>query len=184
MPHYRRNFLPGGLFFFTVVTDGRRPILGSEHAVGQLREAVRETKQRHPFDLIASVILPDHLHMIWALPAGDAHFDRRWSGIKANFSRAWLASGGEEQSVSAGRRRDRRRGVWQPRFIEHTLRDESDLQQHVDYIHWNPVKHGYVDHPVEWPYSSIHRYLRRGWLPKKWVDTPPNGDVAEDLLEP
>ena len=154
MPNFRRNFVKGGTFFFTVVTYRRHPVFADPHAVELLRQSVRETRHHLPFDIVASVVLPDHLHMIWALPAGDCRFDHRWSSIKQNFTRRWITQGHKDQAVTSAESSESRRGVWQPRFIEHTTRDEFDLRHHVDYIHFNPVKHGYADRPSDWPYSS------------------------------
>jgi putative transposase len=105
---------------------------------------MREECQQSPFTTVAIVLLPDHLHVMWTLPVGDADYPRRWRAIKARFTSEWLGSGGQELRVTRGYQRQRRRGVWQPRFMEHTIRDEQDLHNHVDYLHYNPVKHGYV----------------------------------------
>ena len=173
VPNYRRNLQPGGTFFFTVVTAHRVPIFKDPSRVELLQQAVRQTKRLHPFDMVAWVVLPDHLHMIWTLPPGDARYDRRWSAIKGNFSRAYLAAGGTEQPISPGKRHKRRRGVWQSRYLEHTLRDEDDLEAHVHYIHLNPVKHGHADRPTDWPHSSLHTYLTRGLIPPYWNNPAP-----------
>lgn len=168
MADYRRNYRPGGTFFFTLVTEQRRAILAAPAAVGILRRAVRDELRARPFRIDAAVVLPDHLHMIWTLPRDDSDYSVRWGAIKAAFTRAWLGRGGEEAMVSEARRRQGYRGVWQRRFLEHTCRDEEDYADHVDYIHFNPVKHGLVDRPADWPYSSIHAYIRRGVLPTDW----------------
>ncbi|MBB6428769.1 REP-associated tyrosine transposase [Algisphaera agarilytica] len=189
MPNFRRNFVEGGTFFFTVVTGRRLPIFADPGAVDLLRDAIRETKECLPFEIVASAILPDHLHMIWALPTGDSRFDRRWSSIKRNFTERWLSRNAVENEISVSRQRERRRGVWQPRYIEHTLRDEADLENHVGYIHFNPVKHGYVKQPIDWPYSSLHRYVERGWLTPDWgcgLNDPDQiqQNIDIDLLDP
>ena len=144
MPDFRRYFVPGGTYFFTLVTAGRRPLFGHEEARTLLGKIVREECKRAPFETVAIVLLPDHLHAIWTLPPGDDDYARRWQAIKAKFTVHWLASGGAEGEVTPGYRRQRRRGVWQPRFMEHTIRDEQDLHHHADYIHYNPVKHGHA----------------------------------------
>ncbi len=172
MPDYRRNYVPGGTYFFTVVTAGRRPVFASATAVALLRDAVRGQQRIRPFRIMAAVVLPDHLHMIWVLPAGDSDYSIRWSAIKAAFTKAWLESGGIEGPITSSNRRDGRRGVWQSRFIEHTCRDPRDLNHHIDYIHYNPVKHGYVTRPSDWPYSSIHRFITDGTLPADWGALP------------
>ena len=139
MTNYRRNFLGGGTFFFTVNLADRRSCLLTTH-IDLLRQAFRDVRRRHPFEIEAVVILPDHLHAVWTLPEGDADFALRWRQIKAGFSRA--LPGGE--SVSSSRTGKGERGVWQRRYWEHTVRDEKDFARHVDYIHFNPVKHGHV----------------------------------------
>jgi len=106
--------------------------------------------------------------MIWTLPKADADYSGRWSKIKSQFTRQWLVMGGTEASPSQGKRRDDRRGVWQPKFIEHTIRDEDDFIHHVEYIHYNPVKHGYVQCPKDWPWSSFRRYVKQGVYPLDW----------------
>jgi len=170
MTGYRRNFVPGGSFFFTVNLAERRLRLLTEH-VGRLRAAFRDIRSRHSFAIEAIVVLPDHLHAIWSLPEGDADFAVRWRLIKAAFSRGLPAG----ERISASRAAKGERGIWQRRYWEHTLRDERDFARHVDYIHFNPVKHGYVARVKDWPYSSFHRMVRLGLYPADWA-----GDVAED----
>ena len=169
MPDYRRAHLPGATYFFTVNLADRRQRLLTEH-VNALRAAFRLARVRHPFAIDAIVILPDHLHTIWTLPDGDADFPTRWRLIKSYFSRALPAT----ETVSVSRTLKAERGIWQRRFWEHAIRDEDDLERHVDYIHFNPVKHGYVAHVREWPHSSFHQYVARGDLPPDW-----GGDMRE-----
>lgn len=183
MPNYRRRFLPGGTYFFTLVTEHRSQFLCQPNARRLLRQAFRKCRQLRPFCIEAIVLLPDHLHTIWTLPHGDDDFATRWSHIKGSFTHAWLKHGGREESVNASRTHHRRRGVWQRRYWEHALRDEADYERHVEYIHYNPVKHGLVKCPSDWPYSSFHRYVSLGqytmdWCcPKKNPPTvPPNFD--------
>jgi putative transposase len=154
---YRRAFQPGGSFFFTVVTAHRRPIFASVIAVDLLRDAFRAVRRQRPFDIDAIVILPDHLHCIWTLPEGDADFMTRWRLLKTWFSK-----------------RAELKNAWQPRYWEHVLRDERDLANHVDYIHYNPVKHGLVGKVIDWPHSSFHRYVALGWCAADW-----GGDAVE-----
>lgn len=156
MTSYRRNSVPGGTYFYTVNLADRRTRLLTDN-IDLLRAAFREVRARHPFTVEAMVVLPDHLHAIWTLPEGDADFAMRWRLIKAAFSRS-LPSG---EPVSRSRAGKNERGIWQRRYWEHTLRDDQDFARHVDYIHHNPVKHGHVDRPEEWSYSSIHRMARR-----------------------
>ncbi|MDB5514655.1 MAG: transposase [Tardiphaga sp.] len=169
MTDYRRNFIDGASFFFTVNLAERRLRLLTEH-IEDLRTAFRETRRRHPFTIDAMVVLPDHLHALWTLPEGDWDFSTRWQLIKSTFLRS-LAPG---ERVSASRAAKGERGVWQRRFWEHTVRDESDLVRHIDYIHINPVKHGLVTRVRDWPYSSFHRMVKLGVLPEDWA-----GDVSD-----
>jgi putative transposase len=163
MTNYRRNVVPGGCYFFTVAIADRRLRLLTDH-VEHLRSAFRDTRMRHPFVVDAIVILPDHLHAIWTLPEGDGDFASRWRLIKSAFSRG-LPRG---ERVSASRVSKAERGIWQRRYWEHVIRDDADLARHVDYIHFNPVKHGLVPRVCDWPHSSFHRYVERGDLPPDW----------------
>lgn len=164
MPDYRRWRVAGGSYFFTVNLLDRRRRLLVEH-VDALRAAFRKVKRDHPFHIDAVVILPEHLHCVWTLPEGDADFSMRWRLIKGEFSRA-LPSEGEKRSAS--RMKHGERGVWQRRFWEHVIRDDRDYAKHVEYVHFNPVKHGLVKRPIDWPHSSIHAYVRRGIVTEDW----------------
>ena len=121
-------------------------------------------KKRRPFKLDAIVVLPEHLHALWTLPEDDGDFATRWILIKAGFSRQ-LPKG---EPCNASRRTKRERGIWQRRYWEHLIRDEEDFKRHVDYIHYNAVKHGHVNRASDWPYSSIHQYIANGTLPENW----------------
>ncbi|HWL30989.1 MAG TPA: transposase [Xanthobacteraceae bacterium] len=171
MTSYRRNFVPGGSFFFTANLQDRRARLFTEH-IGALRVAFRETKMRHPFSIEAIVVLPDHLHTIWSLPEGDSDFATRWRLIKARFSRALPAG----EQISESRIGKGERGIWQRRYWEHTLRDENDFARHADYIHFNPVKHGLSTRVVDWPHSSFHRMVRLGVYPADWAGDAQSGE--------
>jgi putative transposase len=173
MTNYRRNFVPGGSYFFTANLADRRLRLLTEN-IGLLRTAFRNTRRRHRFAIEAIVVLPDHLHAIWTLPQGDADFALRWRLIKSTFSRA-LPRG---EQVSESRLGKGERGIWQRRYWEHTLRDETDFTRHVDYIHFNPVKHGHVTRVKDWPYSSFHRMVRAGVYPEDWA-----GDSEADSAQ-
>jgi putative transposase len=164
MTSYRRNFVPGGSYFFTVNLAGRRLRLLIEH-IELLRNAFRDVKAVHPFAVEATVVLPDHLHALWTLPEGDADFAMRWRLIKAGFSRG-LPRG---ERVSSSRSTKGERGIWQRRYWEHTLRDERDFERHVDYIHFNPVKHGHVRRVSDWPYSTFHQMVKLGIYPEDWA---------------
>ena len=164
MPDYRRNRVPGGTFFFTVnLLDRRSDLLVMQ--IDALREAVRQTRARAPFRIDAWVILPDHMHCLWTLPDGDADFPGRWRAIKTAFSKS-LPTGERRSRVMASRGE---RGIWQRRYWEHTIRDDRDLAVHLDYIHFNPVKHGLAEHPADWPHSSFRRSVARGLYPAGWT---------------
>jgi putative transposase len=173
---YRRANVSGGTFFFTLNLLDRSSRLLIDH-IDLLRDTVRTVRCRHPFELVAMVVLPDHLHAVWVLPPDDCDYPLRWSLIKSGFSRRLMKA----EYISGARRRKRERGIWQRRYWEHQIRDDADLERHVDYIHINPVKHGYVRAPVDWAYSSIHRYIRRGLLPSNWAveDDGPLGGFGE-----
>jgi putative transposase len=176
MVRYRRNFSPGGSFFFTVNLAERRLRLLTEN-IDLLRKAFRDTRARFPFAVDAIVVLPDHLHAIWTLPDGDADFAVRWGLIKAVFSRG-LPRG---ERISPSRAAKNERGIWQRRYWEHTLRNECDFARHMDYIHFNPVKHGFVTRVRDWPYSSFHRMVKLGIYPMDWGGDAiePKGDLGE-----
>lgn len=163
MPDYRRNRVPGGTYFFTVNLRERQSNLLVTH-IAALREAVRKTRTARPFHIDAWVVLPDHMHCVWTLPDGDTDFPGRWRAIKTVFSKS-VALPEQPSGTIAGRDT---RSVWQPRYWEHTMRDERDYAAHVDYTHFNPVKHGYVRHPADWPYSSFHRCVAAGMYPAAW----------------
>jgi len=168
MPNYRRVYIPGGTFFFTVVTENRAPFLCEDRARDILRSSIETCRHKWPMTIDAIVLLPDHLHTIWTLSTDDSDYSRRWAWIKKEFTKAWLAGHGKEQSRSDSRLRNRRRGVWQRRFWEHAIRNDDDLIDHVEYIHYNPIKHGLVKCPHNWPYSSFHRYVAQGVYPQDW----------------
>ncbi len=163
---YRRVFVPGGTYFFTVVTFDRRKIFRDEQNVELLRQCFHRVRQRHPFKVDAAVILPDHFHMLWSLPEEDSDYDTRWRLIKSDFTRSW--EGTNDVPISASRKQKGERAVWQRRYWEHLIRDEADRIRHVEYIHYNPVKHGLVSAPVEWQYSSFHTYVRQGMYSVDW----------------
>lgn len=165
MTEYRRAHVPGTTWFFTVNLAQRRGNRLLVDNIDTLRQAFRYVRARHPFHMDAVVILPDHLHCVWTLPTGDADFAVRWNLLKGHFSRT--LEKGERRSKSRQKRRER--GVWQRRFWEHLLRDQEDFNRHVDYIHWNPVKHGWAPRAHDWPYSSFHRYVTLGVYPEDWA---------------
>jgi len=175
MPNYRRAFVPGGCWFVTVNLLDRRGSLLSDH-VEALRDAVRATRRTYPFRIDAIVVLPDHLHAVWTLPTDDTDFSVRWRLIKARFARA-LPPG---ERLSLARQRRNERGIWQRRFWEHLIRNESDYARHVEYCYINPVKHGLVSRVCDWPHSSFHRDVRAGLFPIDWAgDVDASGEFGE-----
>jgi putative transposase len=160
---YRRSGTAGGSYFFTVSLAERNSDVLVRN-IDVLRAVLGHVKNAHPFAVVAMVVLPEHLHAIWRLPPGDANYPMRWSLIKAGFSRR-LNKG---ESIGASRKVRRERGIWQRRYWEHQIRDETDLAHHVDYIHYNPVKHGFVTRPVDWPHSTLHGYIDRKMVSKDW----------------
>jgi putative transposase len=164
MPQYLRASVPGGTFFFTVALLERHLRLLTEH-LDDLRAVFLAAKKRRPFTIEAIVILPDHLHCIWTLPPDDADFSTRWHDIKARFA-TQIPKG---ERLSARRLKKGERGIWQRRFWEHVIRDEGDYERHVDYIHYNPVKHGHVARVADWPYSSFHRFVHCGVYDLAWA---------------
>jgi putative transposase len=162
MPRYVRAKSKGSLFFFTVVLAVRSSNL-LVNEIDRLRQVYRTVQQRRPFETIAICVLPDHVHALWALPEDDDDFFIRWSLIKSGFSR-----GLDPMQRSESKVRKREKGIWQRRYWEHAIRDDADLDRHVDYIHFNPVKHGHVARVADWPHSSFHRYVERGLLATDW----------------
>jgi putative transposase len=175
MPNYRRAWVPGACWFFTAnLLDRRRTLLTDE--IEMLREAIRHTRQRHPFVIDAIVVLPDHIHSIWTLPAGDADFSTRWRLIKIEFSKAIPKT----ERLSKVRRERGERGIWQRRFWEHLVRNDEDYRRHVEYCYINPVKHGLVNRVRDWPFSSFHRDVAAGLFPEDWAG---NCDAAGEFGE-
>jgi REP-associated tyrosine transposase len=172
MVRYRRNFIPGGTYFFTVTLSDRRSQILVDR-IGTLRAAFRSARQKRPFAIDAIVVLPDHLHAIFTLPPGDSDFSGRWRHIKGYFTRHVLVAG-----VPVERHSNNENALWQRRFWEHTIRSEADFARHVDYIHFNPVKHRIVTRLRDWPYSSFHRYVRQGLLADDWA-----GDAGESEIK-
>jgi putative transposase len=166
MPNYRRVFVPGGCWFFTVNLLDRRSTLLTDQIVA-LREAIHDTRQRYPFHIDAVVVLPDHIHALWTLPSDDADFSTRWRLIKWRFARSIP----EGEQLSPARRARGERGIWQRRFWEHLIRNDSDYARHIEYCYINPLKHGLVRRVRDWPFSSFHRDVRSGLFPEDWAGT-------------
>lgn len=172
MPNYRRSY-DGNTWFFTLVTGQRRAILYDDRLRPLLRQTLRTAKERWPFRIDARVLLPDHLHCIWTLPEEDADFSKRWGWIKKEFGKQARSVVGTAHP-SGSRQQKRETGIWQRRFWEHRIRSEADYAAHCDYIHFNPVKHGLVATPSQWPYSTFHRCVEQGSYPMNWGESEPN----------
>jgi len=166
MVHYRRSRSPGATFFFTVALRDRRADTLVRY-VDSLRNAMRHERARRPFTVDAMVVLPDHVHAVWTLPSGDSVYSGRWRSIKSGFVRRLQTQGLAFTANAKGEH-----AVWQRRFWEHQIRDELDLARHVDYIHINPVKHGWAERVADWRWSTFHRYVRLGMLPIDWAAEP------------
>ena len=164
---YRRVNAAGATFFFTLVTERRRPLFREPEAVALLVGAIEKVRSRHPFDIDAYVVLPDHLHTLWTLPDGDANFSTRWRLIKEGFTRGYLKTH-EHPQRSESRRAKGEQSIWQRRFWEHAIRDDADFSAHLDYIHINPVKHGLVTAARDWPYSTFPDWIARGGYDEWW----------------
>ena len=164
MPDYRRNRVPGATYFFTVnLRDRRSGLLVAQ--IDALREAVRDVRRQSPFRIDAWVVLPDHMHCLWTLPVGDSDFPDRWRRIKTGFSKSLPDIG--QRSPAMVRKGER--GIWQRGYWEHTIRDDRDYAAHMDYIHFNPVKHGLAASAGDWPFSSFRRCVAAGLYPAQWV---------------
>ncbi|MGP9675271.1 MULTISPECIES: REP-associated tyrosine transposase [unclassified Halomonas] len=155
MAIYRRAYVPGGSYFFTVVTHSRQPLLADQLNINALGRAFRRVREEQPFVMEAFVLLPDHLHCLWTLPEDDSDYSSRWRDIKKYASKDFLLPSGNPNA-------------WQRGFWEHVIRDENDWQRHIDYIHYNPVKHGWSKAPRDWKWSSFHQYVKKGWYESDW----------------
>ena len=180
MTRYRRSKFCGGYYFFTVVTYKRKRFLADDIARDCLRSAWQNVRQNRPFEVTALCLLPDHLHCLWRLPEGDNDYSTRWMLIKKRFTRKYLKAGGYESGQSISREKKRERGIWQRRFWEHQIRDQEDLDKHVDYIHYNPLKHGLVNAVEDWPFSTYHKFVRDGFYQHR-ILTDYDGNFGEDF---
>lgn len=187
MPNYRRTKTKGGTYFFTVVTYRRQKILTLPESRRVLRNAIVDVKKRLPFSIAAWVLLPDHIHCLWTLPRNDSDFSKRWGLIKAKFTKQAKDLLHRYEWMNDSKRMRRESTIWQRRFWEHRIRDEGDSAMHMDYIHYNPVKHGHATAPKNWRWSSFRRYVNSGDYSENWGNSeeqPPDfGDIDEDLLE-
>ena len=172
---YRRVYVKGGSYFFTVIAEKRRNIFTDDN-VKLLRSAFKSVMEKRAFVIDAAVVLPDHLHFIWTLPEHDSDYSTRWRLIKTAFTKQY-----PDKFIvqNVNRNNKKQQDIWQHRGWEHCLRDEWDFQQHVNYIHYNPVKHGLVKRAVDWQYSSIHRYIKSGMLDKHWGEG--EMDFSDDI---
>ena len=168
MPNYRRFYFPGGTYFFTIVTYQRQPIFANSENISRLRKAIANIKKEMPFTIIGGV-LPDHLHFIWQLPPGDTDYSKRIGKMKVLFTQSLPKSEIPRQANSVSRLKHRESNIWQRRFWEHTIRDEQDLENYLNYIHYNPVKHNLVSCPHLWQYSSFHYLLKNQLLDNDWA---------------
>ncbi len=157
MPNYRRTYIPGGTYFFTVTLQDRQSDFLTRY-IDTLRDAVRRVHQTRPFTNDAWCVLPDHLHAIWTLPQYDTDYSGRWREIKKVFSKTVIAMEGLARDAT----------IWQQRFWEHAITSEQDFRNHMDYVHYNPVKHGWVNAVKDWPYSTFHRSVKEGVYPEDW----------------
>jgi putative transposase len=184
MPDYRRCFLPGGTYFFTINTYERRKLFTDADKIDLLRHVLAEVMADRPFTILAGAILTDHMHFLWTLPENDVDYSWRIGRMKYLFTKALGTQPSNE--LSASRWKHRESDVWQRRFWEHTIRDEEDFGHHLDYIHFNPVKHGLAACPHPWPHSSFHKWVERGVYEPNWmcacnggIVTPPKFDMNE-----
>jgi putative transposase len=168
MPNYRRIYIPGGIYFLTLVTYYRRPLFQEPDNIALLRSAIATVQAKKPFKILAAVILPEHIHFVWQLPVNDSDYSQRISRIKVLFTRALKIDDREYREVSASRLKHRESDVWQRRFWEHAIKDEADLERYLDYIHYNAVKHGLVSCPHLWEYSSFAKWVSQGRYPQDW----------------
>ena len=170
MSNYHRLYLPGGSYFFTVVTEQRRPFLCEPPMRAALKNAMAAVRRKHPFHIAGMVLLPDHMHMVWTLPAGDSDYPLRVRLIKSHMTKA---CGVLFVPPPNPRRQHKLCGaLWQHRYWEHALRSEDDFKHHLDYLHWNPVKHGLVQRVVDWPWSTFHAFVEKGIYPVDWCAPP------------
>ncbi|MBN2590797.1 MAG: transposase [Sedimentisphaerales bacterium] len=189
MPEYKRWFSEGGTYFFTIVTYGRKNVFDNPVARNNLRQAITEVQTTHPFEMQGVVLLPNHIHCIWKMTTDD-DYSVRWKMIKTKFTKLWIAGGGIDQNVSLSRRKRGEHGIWQRRFWAHLIRNQKDFARHMDYIHYNPVKHGYVKCPHQWEYSSFHRWVENEIYEPDWMcqcyhvcKTPDFGDINDSVGE-
>ena len=174
MSNYRRAAAKGGSYFFTLVSYQRRNIFCDKAIRLALRQAIKTTQKKYPFNIDAWVLLPNHMHCIWTLPEEDNNFSQRWSLIKRKVSIECAQQYKQQQLLTESKVKHRESTIWQRRFWEHQIRNQQDFNNHLDYIHYNPVKHNYCNSPSQWQYSTIHRYIKVGYYAYNWGEQQPN----------
>lgn len=170
MPQYIRSYTEGATYFFTLVSYNRRKIFCEDDFLKALRNSIKFIQQQYPFEIIAWVQLPDHLHCVWQMTANDTDYSMRWSQIKRLTTQACPQYHLPTHELNHSKVSRNERGIWQRRFFEHQIKNEADFTNCMDYIHYNPVKHGLVERVIDWPYSSFHRYLKVGNYSVDWGD--------------
>jgi len=178
MPEYRRLYTPGSWYFFTVVTYNRQAIFDCDEVWQFLRKSIQIVKRTHPFQIGGFVLLPNHLHVLWELQENDSDFSVRWNLIKSGFTRMYKKGKSPIIERSSSQASKREQTIWQRRFWEHRIRDQQDFFKHMDYIHYNPVKHGYTGSPKDWKWSTFKKYVEQGWYEIDWGECIPS-----DLIE-
>ncbi|HBC46523.1 MAG TPA: transposase [candidate division Zixibacteria bacterium] len=172
MTNYRRDKTPNGLYFFTLVTNGRIHVFENDKSISFLKSAIRNVKQQNPFKIEAIVILPEHLHLIMQLPEDDYNYSMRIAKIKKEFGKKYLKENSISIELSDSENKRNERGIWQRRFWEHRIKSHEDYLAHVNYIHYNPVKHNLVEHITEWKWSTYHKFFKSGFYDKDWGTKP------------
>lgn len=171
MSQYIRSYTKGATYFFTLVSYNRRNILCEDDFLQAFKKSIKQVQQQYPFEIIAWVQLPDHLHCIWKMPVNESNYSMRWSQIKRLATQACPQYHLTKDELSYSKIKRNERGIWQRRFFEHQIRDEVDFKNHMDYLHYNPVKHGLVESVIDWPYSSFHRYVKEGAYLASWGES-------------
>lgn len=168
MPNYRRSYILGGTFFFTLVTYQRKKIFTSNQSIELLDLAISRVRTYHPFSIDAFCILPDHIHFIWTMNESDFDYSMRIGQLKRYFSRMYSDHFEVNSNLCDSQIKRGETAIWQRRFWEHTIRDNDDLSRHIEYIHFNPVKHGLVESAKDWPHSSFLQYVNNGFYNTGW----------------
>lgn len=169
MSQYRRLYIPGGTIFLTIVTYQRQRIFAKSENIALLKNAIAKIRTEKPFEITGAVVLPDHLHFLWTLPANDSNYSYRVSRLKVLFTKSLRGKKYQPQNTSTSRIKHRESDVWQRRFWEHTIKNENEFENFLNYIHYNPIKHGLVSCPHLWQYSSFKTYINKGVYEKNWA---------------